>query len=300
MQLISELLLSLCFLYQPPAHTVPSQRGDVVAMPIVRDLPPGSPLKIKDGKVHASPSTYGMVKVQTIDDSGKWVDSWIDPDKPPTQPAPTPAPAAGAIVSLPKVMSGAPGELLPVTAESGAALISWAATPGLRVVSDHPADPSCKSMLIHAKAGGVYTLVAMIPADGGGVRSAVSVVTIGEPPPPPPPPAPTFQSRLADAFKADGATPEQAGLLAALYRKASTSTVRDAGLTTAGQLLAEMQRAVKLLGLPPGSLGKTVRVIQGELDGMLPTNPAAPLDAATRDRIAAAFQHVATALEGLK
>jgi hypothetical protein len=70
-------------------------------------------------------------------------------------------------------------------------------------------------------------------------------------------------------------------------------------LTTAGALLAEMQRAVKLLGLPAGSLSKVVAAIGVYLSKIVPVDPAAPLDAATRSLISAEFTKIATALGSL-
>ena len=222
--------------------------------------------------------------------------SWAEPPAAPTTPA---MPAAGFIVSIPKAIKGDVGQLVEVKAETGAELVTWKATEGLRIVNDDPPDPARKTILVHSAKPGVYALAASIPAEKG-TRLAVTLVTIGQPKPPDPPPAPTFQSKLQDAFTADGGKPEQAALLAALYSKAATTTVRDPALTTAGQLLSEMQRAVKLLGLPAGSLAKTVRVIQSELDGSLPTVASTPLDSAMRDKIAAAFVAVAEALGNLK
>lgn len=149
---------------------------------------------------------------------------------PPAQPAPSPpAPVqAGFIVSIPKVMSGAPGELLPIAAESGAALISWTSSPGLRVVNDDPPDAAGKSKLLHAKASGVYFVVAMIPTDKGGVRSSVCVVTIGKPLPPVPPgpidppdvaPIPVPGFRVLIVYETGDLPKYPKGQLAVLYGK---------------------------------------------------------------------------------
>lgn len=104
-----------------------------------------------------------------------------------------------------------------------------------------------------------------------------------------------FESRLKSAVIADGAPKSSVGLLAALYRKASTSTVDDAGLKTSAELLAEMQRAVKLLGIPAGSMNATANAIADELDLTLKNSVA--LNADVRAKIKAEFLKVAAALE---
>lgn len=105
-------------------------------------------------------------------------------------PAITP-PSAGPVVRLPTTLNGNPGELIEIKAESGAELVSWETSPGLRVLNDRPADPAAKSMILHAREPGVYFVCAMIPHEKA-VRSAVCIVTIGPRPPPPDPiPDPT-------------------------------------------------------------------------------------------------------------
>lgn len=107
------------------------------------------------------------------------------------QPTPTP-PNAGPIISIPKQLSGKTGELIEVKAETGAELVTWKATDGLRIVNDDPPDPARKVILIHAKAAGTYAICASIPAEKG-TRAAISLVTITggvEPGPEPPKPTP--------------------------------------------------------------------------------------------------------------
>lgn len=214
--------------------------------------------------------------------------------QPPATPAPTPAVA----ISLPKTITGAPGDLIPIVAESSAALVSWDATPGLRILNTHPADPACKSMVIHAKAGGTFAIFAAIPSDKG-ISSAVCVVTIGQPGPPPPPPVATFADKLEAAYTADianGSTAAQAAKLVLLYRTTAASTVYDAGLTTGAGLLNEMHKAATtLIG---DELSRSRRVIADELNKSF--SGTKTLDKATRDAIAAAFVRIATALEGVK
>jgi hypothetical protein len=211
--------------------------------------------------------------------------------QPPSTPAPV-TPAAGPIVSIKKAIQAEAGDLVEVVAESGAELVTWDASDGLKIVYPK-SDPAQKTVYVHTKTQGTYALVASIP-NGKETRAAICIVQVG---PPQPAPVPGFQERLQAAFTADAATPQQAALLAALYRKAATSTVRDPGLATGAALLAEMQRAVKLLGLPAGSLAKTARAIADELNVSFAN--AAALDIPTRDRLAAAFVRIADALEKL-
>lgn len=208
--------------------------------------------------------------------------TFLDPPAPPT-------------VTIPATLSGAPGSLIAVKAETTSKIISWSGSPGITFVQPYPADPACKVMLVHAQNGGTYTIFAAVP-NGDAVVSAVSVVTIGPAPPPPPPPAPTFQDAVNSAVKADGVTKDQVARYAALYRAASTVTVNDAGITTVGALMKEMQAAVKALGLPPGSFAATSKLIATELASQFKTTDA--LDATTRARVSSEFVKIASALEG--
>lgn len=97
----------------------------------------------------------------------------------------TPAPAAGPIVTLKKTIEADPGDLVEVTAESGAELVSWDASEGLRIVYPK-ADATQKKVFIHSKVSGTYALVASIP-NGKETRVAICIVTIGPRPPPPTP-----------------------------------------------------------------------------------------------------------------
>lgn len=104
--------------------------------------------------------------------------------------AATPAPISeGFVVRIPPTLSGAPGELISISAESGAPLVSWNASPGIRLVNDDPPDAAGKAKLLHAAKAGTYFVVAMIPTDKG-VRSDICIVTIGKPAPRPDDPPP--------------------------------------------------------------------------------------------------------------
>ena len=104
-----------------------------------------------------------------------------------------------------------------------------------------------------------------------------------------------LQRKLKDAVTADGAAKASVALYAALYRQAARTTVLDAGIATGADLLAEVQRAVKQLGIPAGSLNKTARAVADELD--LTLSKLGTLDPLSRATAQAAFLTVATALE---
>lgn len=157
---------------------------------------------------------------------------------------------------------------------------------------------------------GTYSLQAIkngkTPADPPEKDGAAIRIQILKGPKPPPvdpvDPTPTdpvltpLQAKLKAAIKADAATAASVSLYAALYRNAAKSTVMDEGLTTSANLLAEMQRAVKLLGLPPGSLDKTARIVADELNTLVPKTNVV-LDKPARDNIAAVFTRIAADLE---
>lgn len=164
---------------------------------------------------------------------------------------------------------------------------------------------------LEAKASGTCELI-VTPV---GAKKATDVirrtilVDAGEGPIPPPPgpgpgPAPPpltpFQTKLKAALAADRATPEAKARYAAFYRAAANTAANDATLKTAGALVADMQLAVKNLGLPPGSLDNTARACEAELAAVLPKNPAAPLDQPTRTLYSATYARVAADLEAIK
>lgn len=106
------------------------------------------------------------------------------------QPAqPPPAPNAGPIVTLKKTIQADPGDLVEVVAESGAELVNWDASDGLKIVYPKAADPAQKTVYVHTKSQGTYALIASIP-NGKETRVAICLVTIGQPPIPPGPPKP--------------------------------------------------------------------------------------------------------------
>jgi len=132
-------------------------------------------------------------------------------------------------------------------------------------------------------------------------RVTFQVGTLPQPPPVSPadpvkPVLTPFQQTLATAIKADNATAAQISSYAALWRVAATQTVNDPTIATGAELLKEMQTAVKLLGLPPGSLAKTARAVADELNTTL-ANMGGKMDIPTRGRIGALFTRIATDID---
>lgn len=127
---------------------------------------------------------------------------------------------------------------------------------------------------------------------------------VGKAPQPPPdvkpddPALTPFQQKLKDAITSDAATPNQVATYAALYRNAAKTTVFDAGLATGEALLKELQTAVKLLGLPPGSLSRTARAVADELNANI--TKAGILDPDSRKNIASLFTRISADLEAAK
>ncbi len=104
----------------------------------------------------------------------------------PTTPPPV-TPEVGPIITLKKTITADPGDLVEVTAESGAKIVTWDSSEGLRIT--YPKYGEQKTVYIHSKVSGVYALVASIP-NGEATRVAICMVTIGPRPPPPEPPVP--------------------------------------------------------------------------------------------------------------
>ena len=75
--------------------------------------------------------------------------------------------------------------------------------------------------------------------------------------------------------------------------------MRQPQLQTVGDLLAALQRAAGSL-LPADALPKVRAAVATELRAKLPTDPAAPLDAAARERCREQFERVARLLDALK
>lgn len=138
------------------------------------------------------------------------------------------------------------------------------------------------------------TYSARLTTVGGKVATAVVVVQ-----PSAEPVLTPFQTKLQAAFRTDAAPVESKAKYAAYFRQAAR-TAMDPTLTTAGALNADMMAAVKLLGIPAGSLTNTAKAIEAEITPLLPAAPTKPLDAATRTLYATVYARIAADLEAIK
>lgn len=163
---------------------------------------------------------------------------------------------------------------------------------------------------------GNYRLIAIAATVGPDGRAslspiAVCVVTIGNIPPGPgpgpippgPTPGPTdpFAAPLSAAFAVD-ATANKAGAvrqLAAVYRTLASTAVPDPSLATMADLW-RVETQAGTAAVPKGQLTTVRTALAGELSAQLGVNGSQPLDAATRSKVAAQFNRMASLLEGLQ
>ena len=172
-----------------------------------------------------------------------------------------------------------------------------------------PLRPNTLRLIVQPKRAGVFRVglltvgerqfsTLVIDATGDGPTPPAPNPDDDKPKPPKPPepkPADVLAKAVAAAYAKDSATRPQLAKYAALFRAAAAVTANDPDLKTGADLLAELQRAVKNLGIPPGSLANTARAVAAHLDKTLADLKA--LDAAARAAAATAFTEVAAALE---
>ncbi len=137
------------------------------------------------------------------------------------------------------------------------------------------------------------------------IETARTTITIGKAPPgpdPPVPPDPTdpFVKALQAAYdaEADTAKADQLKKLTSLYRMSGEAAFL-AKATTWGELFDAMSATATATGLQGKLLG-IQKVIQPELQKLIPARTDTPLDADGRARAAAAFKKITVALEGVK
>ena len=153
---------------------------------------------------------------------------------------------------------------------------------------------------IEAVATGTCELI-IIPA--GGTEKDIVRRTIEAnvgPRPPPPGPGPGPDDPLAQALSAALAKESDKSklpALAALYRQ-----FVNLAATSPAPTLGQFHDVTKVarINLIGEALPQVRAVITAELDSVLPTVVAAPLDAKTRSAMSAAFAHIATILEGMQ
>jgi hypothetical protein len=191
--------------------------------------------------------------------------------------------------------------LVAVTAETAAARVRWHACAG----PDRPDlwhAPDGKTLLFCTPTPGRYELWAWTATGNEPTEAVVCAVLVETAEPPrPPEPADPFLAALQAAWSAetDSDKARHRDQLASLYRVAARDTVRQPQLKTVGDLFGALQRAAQSL-LPTDALPKVRAAIATELRAKLPTDPAAPLDAAAREGCREQFEHVARLLEELR
>jgi len=158
------------------------------------------------------------------------------PPATPVPPAPPAPPAIGPIISLPRTLQLEPGDLVEVKAETGAELVTWDSSPGIRITYPKQNDPAVKTAFIHAdkdRSGTTEALTASIP-NGKETRVAICLITIGPRPPPPeppgpkppgptPPPVPTTNLRVLFVYESGTLTVQQSNTMNAAAVRAYLS-----------------------------------------------------------------------------
>lgn len=131
-------------------------------------------------------------------------------------------------------------------------------------------------------------------------RAASATFAVGEPGPGPKPPD-SFTQSLIDAYKAEAGMnkAEVVSFFVSLYRQAAKEDAYDASLATLVDLYARLVAARKR------KYGDDVilpmrKLIEAELNALIKPVADQPLDAATRDKAAAAFNRIAAGLEAVK
>lgn len=215
-------------------------------------------------------------------------------------------------VTIPATLTAHPGRMLQISATTTGKTIKWVcASQDADCIAIR--DDGSKAIFASPTAG-VYLVFAWTALGDVPSDASVCVITVGTPPPPNPiPPGPTppnptppnpvdpltVSLQTAFAAEADPSKVAQVGIYAALFRNAATTTVPDITLKTTGDLKGVLVTARKAL-LPDTAIPKIRRVVADEMDTVLGTDPNTALDAATRSKCAAEFNHIATALGGLK
>lgn len=146
--------------------------------------------------------------------------AWGDvPASPGPRPVPTPV-TDGPIVRMPSAIQGTAGDLIELKVESGAELVTWDASPGVRLAFPKPFDPAQKTVFVHAAKDGTYAVIASIP-HGKETRVAICLITIGPRPPPTPTPLPVDpiipagEFRVLFVYESSTLTPKQSNVMQA-------------------------------------------------------------------------------------
>lgn len=202
----------------------------------------------------------------------------------------------GQNVRVVTVIDGAPFQ---VEAPKGGFGYAWTFPPSMT------ATRKANILEVTAAPKGTVTVSVewyIVDFDKRTIESRASSITfaVGEPGPGPKPPD-SFTQSLIDAYKNEpGANKaEVVAFFVSLYRNAAKTDAYDASLANLADLYARLVAARKRqyaddVILPMRTL------IEAELNALVKPVSDQPLDASTRDKVANAFNRVATALEAVK
>lgn len=210
--------------------------------------------------------------------------------------------------TVPAEIRVAPGRLAAVTLDGDGKATAYEVLGDLDCFREYTDEPGKIRLRLIGYKAGTYWLVIASATDKAPALAKCRVIVGAEPPPvPPDPPAPGpeptdplyLSLKAAWAKEADPKRGAHRDALAALYRQAAASTVNDTSLKTLAELFGVLRKASAAL-VPADALPAVRRAAGDALNADLGTNPAAPLDAALRQRAGAAFARLAAALEALK
>lgn len=214
----------------------------------------------------------------------------------PSQRVEQPAPV-GPSLTVPPEVKGKPGSFIDIVATTDCDDVRFVIiTPGIELRQ------SGTAAIVVSPTGGSYRVLVYGAKGGKASEPAFTNIKIEGEKPPEPPPAPTFQSKLQEAF-ADETDPEkatQAAKLASVYRSGQKHA-SEATVKTWGDLFADMAATAKALELV-GKLPLMQKVIGAELNSSLPSigGTAKPIDDAGRKLAAATFARIAESLGAVK
>lgn len=199
-------------------------------------------------------------------------------------PAPPP-------IRLPAELSGKPGRLVRLEADTPGVVVRWLVVGDADLVPL----PGTKSCVICGPAAGRLLVFAWTAAGDVPSEAARCVLTLGEPTPPAP--VDVLAADLKAAFAADP-SPQKAAVvrqLAAGYRAAA---VASGSVRTLAELYAVLKQ--QLAGLPADALVPVRKRLADELNKTLTADADSPLDAPTRAAAGKLLARLAGILEELK
>ncbi len=194
-------------------------------------------------------------------------------------------------IRLPAELSGKPGRLVRLEADTPGVVVRWLVVGDADLVPL----PGTKSCVICGPAAGKLLVFAWTAAGDVPSEAARCVVTLGEPTPPAP--VDSLAADLKAAFAADP-SPQKATFarqLAAGYRAAASAA---GSVRTLAELYAVLKQ--QLAGLPADALVSVRKRLADELNRTLTADADGPLDPTTRAAAGKLFARLATILEDWK